>query len=134
LHNKVLLPVLPDQYGQVLESQQLQIELSEGAFVLRYAGARLPITPDSYPQVLAHRLDDLTARLGAEHVHLQELRSILTALEHLPGPTETEALRVQERLREKEIIKRRLAAVVKESDEIRGFIEDNGRICNGAPG
>src|SRR6266436_7975315 len=62
LRNKILLPVLPDQYGRVLESRQLQLELSDGAFFLRYAGARLPINPDTYSQILTHRLDTL-----AEH-------------------------------------------------------------------
>src|SRR3984893_4490908 len=40
LRNKVLLPVLPNQYGEVLESGQLQLELTDGAFLLRCAGAR----------------------------------------------------------------------------------------------
>ena len=57
LPDKVLLPVLPDQYGRVLEARQLGVELSEGAFFVRHAGARLPLSPDTYPQILAHRLD-----------------------------------------------------------------------------
>src|SRR5207302_9135255 len=59
LRNKILLPVLPDQYGRALESRQPQLELSDGAFFLRYAGARLPINPDTYSQILTHRLDAL---------------------------------------------------------------------------
>src|SRR5262249_56056915 len=82
VYDGVLMPVLPDQYGRVLEGQQLQLEWSDGAFHLRYAGARLPIAPDTYAQVLTDRLDDLTARLGAADPAVQELRSILTALEH----------------------------------------------------
>ncbi len=134
LHERVLLPILPDQYGRVLESQQLQLELSDGAFHLRYAGARLPIAPDSYSQVLTDRLDALTRRLGGEDPGLQELRSILTALEHLPGRTETDPVRVEERLREKEIVKRRLGALVKESPEIREHVEESVRRFNGTPG
>ncbi len=134
LSGKVLLPVLPEQYGRVLETQQLQLEFVEGAFFVRYAGARLPISPDSYSQILAYRLESLTERLGAEHASLQELRSILTALDHLPGRTEIDPAKAQERLREKEVIKRRLAAVAKESEEIGDFIEDNIRIMNGTPG
>jgi (1->4)-alpha-D-glucan 1-alpha-D-glucosylmutase len=134
LRDRVLLPVLPDQYGRVLESQQLQLELADGAFHLRYAGARLPIAPDTYPQVLVHRLDALAARLGAEDAGLQELRSILTALEHLPGRTETDPARIEERLREKEIVKRRLAALAKESVEIREHLEETVRGFNGVPG
>ncbi|MGH7396869.1 MAG: malto-oligosyltrehalose synthase [Candidatus Rokuibacteriota bacterium] len=134
LRNRVLLPVLPDQYGRALESQQLQLEFGDGAFHLRYAGARLPIAPDSYAQILTERLDALAARLGPEDAGLQELRSILTALEHLPGRTETDPPRTEERLREKEIIKRRLGALAKESAEIREHVEETVRNFNGTPG
>lgn len=134
LRDRVLLPVLPDQYGRVLESQQLQLELADGAFHLRYAGARLPIAPDTYAQILTDRLDGLAGHLGAEDAGLQELRSILTALEHLPGRTETDPARLEERLREKEIVKRRLAALVKESVEIREHLDERVRAFNGTPG
>src|SRR5262244_2682749 len=134
LRDKVLLPVLPDQYGRVLESGQLQLELVDGAIVLRCAGARLPINPDSYARVLTYQLEDLSARLADDAPHLQELQSILTALAHLPSLTETDPARVQERLREKEVVKRRLGALVKESDEIHAFVEDNLRAFNGTVG
>ena len=134
LRDRVLLPILPDQYGSVLESQQLQLELVDGAFHLRYAGARLPIAPDTYAQILTDRLDVLTGRLGPEDPGLQELRSILTALEHLPGRTEGDPHRVEERLREKEIVKRRLGALVKESSEIREHLEETVRAFNGVHG
>ena len=134
LHGRVLLPVLPDQYGRVLESQQLRLEFADGAFHLSFAGGRLPIAPDSYAQLLADRLDALTARLGGEDGGLQELRSILTALEHLPGRSETQPARVEERLREKEIIKRRLGVLAKESSAIREHIEETVRRFNGDAG
>src|SRR5215468_103730 len=134
LHDKVLLPVLSDQYGRVLEAGDLQLELSEGAFFVRFAAGRLPICPDSYPQILAHELEPFAARVGDDQSPLQELRSILTALAHLPGRTETDAARVEERLREKEIIKRRLATLVKESTGIHDFVDETVRIFNGAPG
>ncbi|HSE04770.1 MAG TPA: malto-oligosyltrehalose synthase, partial [Methylomirabilota bacterium] len=134
LRDRVLLPILPDQYGSVLESQQLRLELADGAFHLRYAGARLPIAPDTYAQVLTDRLDVLSDRLGPEDPGLQELRSILTALEHLPGRTEVDPHRTEERLREKEIVKRRLGALVKESSEIREHLEETVRAFNGVRG
>ncbi|HEX9899066.1 MAG TPA: alpha-amylase family glycosyl hydrolase, partial [Candidatus Methylomirabilis sp.] len=36
LANKVLLPILGDQYGRVLENQELTLEYAEGGFALRY--------------------------------------------------------------------------------------------------
>ena len=134
LRNRVLLPILPDQYGRVLESQQLALEFADGAFHLRYAGARLPITPRTYPLILGDGLDALAGRLGPEDAGLQELRSILTAVEHLPGRTETDARRIEERVREKEIVKRRLLALSKESPEISEHIDEALRRLNGVAG
>lgn len=134
LRHKVLLPVLPSQYGEVLESGQLQLELADGAFRLHCAGARLPICPDSYPRLLTHGLDVLAARLAGDDVHLQELKSILTALAHLPDRAETDPSRIAERLREKEVVKRRLATLLKESDDVRAFVDDSIRAFNGTPG
>jgi (1->4)-alpha-D-glucan 1-alpha-D-glucosylmutase len=134
LRNKVLLPVLSDQYGRVLESQHLALEFSEGAFFVRYAEARLPVAPRTYAQMLTYRMDWLGERLGAEHPHFQEFQSILTALDHLPGGTETDPQRISERQREKEIIKRRLATLVKECQDVHEFIDDNVRAFNGTPG
>ena len=134
LRNKVLLPVLPDQYGQVLEAGQLQLELIDGAVRLRCEGAGLPICPESYPRILTHRLEDLASRLGEDHVHLRELRSILTSLTHLPDRGDADPARIDERLREKNVAKRRLAALLKESADIRDFVDDNLRAFNGRPG
>ena len=36
LDNKVLLPILGDQYGTVLENQEMELVYEDGAFVLRY--------------------------------------------------------------------------------------------------
>jgi (1->4)-alpha-D-glucan 1-alpha-D-glucosylmutase len=47
LANKVLLPILGDQYGRVLENQELLLEYEGGAFWLRYYETRLPISPRS---------------------------------------------------------------------------------------
>src|SRR5262249_37027989 len=48
---------------------------------------------------------------SASQISLIEYQSILTSLDHLPGPDETQSVRVEERHREKEGIKRRLAAL-----------------------
>jgi (1->4)-alpha-D-glucan 1-alpha-D-glucosylmutase len=134
LHDKVLLPVLPDQYGLVLETQQLALAFSEGAFSIRCGGTHYPVAPDTYALVLRPRLDALGDRLGGDDAHVTELESIMTALDHLPPRTDKDPMRVAERLREKEVIKRRLGALAKESNEVREFIDDNVRLFNGTAG
>src|SRR5574337_637088 len=134
LKNKVLLPILGDQYGKVLENQELRLTFEEGAFAVWYQDRRLPIDPGQYTQILQHRLDVLTDLLSGENGHFLELQSIITALDHLPPTTETDPEKVIERQREKEIIKKRLAKLSDECEDVRRFIEENVRIFNGKKG
>jgi (1->4)-alpha-D-glucan 1-alpha-D-glucosylmutase len=134
LANKVLLPILGDQYGRILENQELRLEYADGAFRLRYHETALPIAPRSATQILAHRLEALTAALGETDLSLQEYQSVITALTNLPSRTETAPDRVRERMREKEVIRRRLARLVDSCEAIRASIEETVRVFNGKRG
>jgi len=134
LRNKVLLPILEDQYGKTLESGKLRLVYKNGAFFVQYYDTVLPVAPRTYSDVLRYRLDRLTESLGPDHAHLQELQSILTALSYLPPRTELDPERIAERSREKEIIKRRLATLYKSSPEVRIAIDDSVREFNGIVG
>lgn len=131
LTNRVLLPILGDQYGKVLENQELLLAFQEGAFSVWYQHRRLPIDPGQYIQILQHRFDPLANLLDGENVYFLELQSIITALGHLPSTTDTDPEKVIERQREKEIIKKRLAKLSNECEDVRRFIEENVRIFNG---
>ena len=132
--NKVLIPVLGDQYGNILENQELQLSFEAGAFFVSYHGYNLPITPETYACILKHRLEDLGNLVSSDAPHLVELQSILTALSHLPEYAERDRMKIDERYREKEVIKKRLAALFNESKEIRFFIKENLGIFNGMKG
>ncbi|AKU91435.1 malto-oligosyltrehalose synthase [Vulgatibacter incomptus] len=131
LENKVLLPVLGDQYGAVLEAGDLQLELVQGTFSLRYYDHVFPINPRHYPSILRHRLDELSDDDGGAK---DELLSICTACDNLPSRTETDPEKVAERRREKEVIKRRLDALCQASPLVSAFIERNVRDLNGTRG
>jgi (1->4)-alpha-D-glucan 1-alpha-D-glucosylmutase len=133
LENKVLLPVLGDQYGRVLENQELKLTLEEGAFFIHYHERKFPVAPVSYRKILEYRINALEKKMGSDHSHLQELLSIITALVHLPTRTEKDREKILERRREKEIIKKRLGDLYKESEEVQSFIEENLKIFNGDP-
>ncbi len=134
LRDKVLLPILGDQYGIVLENGELKLGYRGGALFIHYYDHLLPLAPRQYGHVLRPGLQELEARLGTSSPHLIELQSILTAIEHLPSRTETERAKVIERNREKEVIKRRLAAVVAASPEVAAFVNACVESCNGTPG
>jgi (1->4)-alpha-D-glucan 1-alpha-D-glucosylmutase len=134
LKNRVLLPILGDQFGRVLENQELRVAYRDGAFHLSYWETQLPVAPRSSALVLRHALDSARTLLDESHPHLLELESIITALTHLPPRTETDPARVRERRRERDVIRRRLSALVKESNEARAAVHEAVIRINGEKG
>src|SRR4029453_18578337 len=43
LADKLLIPILGDQYGEVLERQELRLSYGDGGFIVRYYEEALPI-------------------------------------------------------------------------------------------
>ncbi len=134
LEGKVLLPILGEQYGTVVENQEIILEYHEGRFFFRYFDHQLPVDPKHSAMILALRLDELISRAQSDDLHVQELQSILTALRHLPDRNEADPAQVAERYREKEIIGRRLSRIMNESQTVQKFIQDNVAIYNGTKG
>src|SRR5215475_2548431 len=134
LENKVLLPILEDQYGNVLEEGKLRLAHEDGAFFINYYDTKLPVGPRTYSSILGHRLDQLAETLGKDNEALQELQSILTAISYLPPGTEGDPEKLEERKREKEIIKRRIAALLQADPRIKDTIDRALREFNGTVG
>ena len=134
LENKVLVPVLGDQYGVVLERGELRLLRRSGSFFVTYGELRFPLAPRSVPHVLRHRLEDLSARLGPEEPSLWELESICASLEKLAPRFETDPTKVEERAREKEVAKRRLQVLCETTPAVRDHLDENVALFNGHPG
>ena len=135
LHGKVLIPVLHDHYGAVLESGELQLafHLERGEFDISYHDNRFPVNPREYPRVLLRAADSLTKRMGAQNPDLLEFQSLITAFSHLPRRNEASLERIVERNRDKEIHKRRLAELCAYSPEIAAGILEGVAAINGNP-
>ena len=132
LRDKVLIPILGDQYGRVLERGELRVHFESGRFFLRYFEHEFPIAPGTYRHVLEIALAQLAGH--EEEDFYAELQSIITALDYLPRRTETDPERIAEREREKEVIKRRLERRCQEAPLVQGAIEKALTIINGKPG
>jgi (1->4)-alpha-D-glucan 1-alpha-D-glucosylmutase len=132
LVDKVLLPILGDQYGRVLERGELQVRFEAGAFYLRYYEHEFPIAPGTYRHILEIALEKL-APFKSEDFYA-EFQSIITALEYLPRRTETDPERIAERAREKEIIKRRLERRCHEAPQVQAAVMQAIAQINGTPG
>ena len=132
LEDKVLLPILGDQYGRVLERGELQVRFEAGAFYLRYYEHEFPIAPGTYRHILEIALEKL-GPFKSEDFYA-EFQSIITALEYLPRRTETDPERIAERAREKEIIKRRLERRCQEAPQVEAAVMQAVAQINGTPG
>ena len=51
LHNKLLLPVLGDQYGEELEQGRLQVRNHDGELVVQYGDHDFPLDPQTLPLI-----------------------------------------------------------------------------------
>ena len=134
LANKVLLPFLADQFGYVLESQAIRTVYDAGSFGLDSQGTIYPLAPRSWALLLEKVLGKVKEQLPSSDDHLLELESILTALSHLPPREDTDFAKVRERQREKEIIKRRIAALIDGSEVVKTALHQVLTAINGAKG
>jgi (1->4)-alpha-D-glucan 1-alpha-D-glucosylmutase len=136
LQDKVLVPVLGDQYGNVLVKGDLKLELDErrGEVGVRYYEHWFPLDPASYPCVFNPGLDKLHAGNAAERVAATELESILRALQALPPHRSTGAAERQARHDETVIEKRRLAELARRSPAGAQHLRRSVAALNGVAG
>ncbi|MBV9914778.1 MAG: malto-oligosyltrehalose synthase [Sinobacteraceae bacterium] len=127
LHGKVLVPVLGDAYGNVLEHGELQLKFERelGSLAVFYHEHRLPVDPKTYPQVLraAVRASGSTA-----------LEHLSVAFADLPDRHEPTEEQVTERHAGKEALKRRLYALCVNEPQVTQAIEDAVRGFTGKTG
>ncbi|HSN42194.1 MAG TPA: malto-oligosyltrehalose synthase [Burkholderiales bacterium] len=136
LRGKVLLPVLGEHYGTVLNNGGLQLGFDgeRGEFSIHYVDHRFPIDPREYPRILGHQADRIISRLGTENAQGLEFQSLVTAFGHLPSRSETAPEKVAERNRDKEIHKRHLADLCQRSPDVMRLVSENINEFNGISG
>lgn len=135
LLNRVLVPVLGDHYGVVLEAGEFKLafEAERGSFSVFYCENRFPIDPRDYPFVLERALRALEGTRVADSA-VAEAASLAAAFAHLPARNETAAEKIAERNRDKELLKRRLAQLAREHTALGEAIENAVRALNGTAG
>ncbi len=110
----VLMPVLGDHYGRVLEAGELTIERQGGSFVVRYYDHEAPLSPRS--------LDDLLDR-AADRAGSVELKNLAADLSQLPHAILTDRAAVAERHRGNEELRDRLARLSQTQPEVAAAID-----------
>jgi (1->4)-alpha-D-glucan 1-alpha-D-glucosylmutase len=134
LQGKVLLPLLGDQYGKVLDRGELVLVYVDGRFFLDYHETRLPIAPAPTAAVLRLAVERLDGVLEKTDPSRMELESIATALQRLPPRRLTDEASVDERRRERTISQRRLRALEEASPEVSAAVAAAVRAFNGVAG
>jgi (1->4)-alpha-D-glucan 1-alpha-D-glucosylmutase len=134
LDEKILLPVLGRQYGRVLEGSEISIGYAGGAFQAHYGASSFPIGPRTILPLLEPIVTDLRRTHPDDHPDVLEIESVVTATKNLPTRWETDPEKIRERQREKEIVKRRLDALVSGSGAVRDALERSLAAINGEHG
>jgi isoamylase len=129
--NGVLLPILGDQYGDVLERGELSVVWEQGRLRLAYFDHRLPLGPKSLLPVVAGVLEHSELAEGAER---DELESILFAIRNLPDRIETDPELRRERARENRVTRERLERLVAQSEGVAHGLGRTLELLNGVPG
>lgn len=93
--NQVLVPVLGDHYGRVLENGEIQLDFDGKHFVVRYFDNSYPVDPRSLRTVLA---------AAAEDARSSELAFLADAYGWLPQPTATDRHSAQRRYRDQAVL------------------------------
>jgi len=132
LSGKVLVPVLGNHYGVVLEQGELRLafEPERGAFGICYHQHRFPVDPGGYGRILERALK-LAPPQELSPAARNEFESLISAFGHLPAREETAADKRAERNRDKEAHKKRLAALVAGEPALAAGVEAALRAISG---
>lgn len=114
LQNKVLIPVLGDQYGHILTAGEIKVEHNVECFQVRYGDNLFPVAPRSLPIVLTK---------AAAYAKNDELSFIADSLSRLPTPESTDREIGLARHRDKTVIFGLLKRLCEEQPEIVAAID-----------
>ena len=122
--NRILLPILGDQYGRVLEAGELAVAREEQGFVIRYHDHTLPVAPRSLGGILSS---------AAERASSDELGFVAAAFLALPLPTATDRVSTRRRHRDKEVLARQLGRLLHDDEAIAGAVDTTLAETNADP-
>ena len=113
--NRILLPILGDHYGRVLESGELAIERDGADFGIRYHDKTFPAAPRSLGALLSR---------AASQACSDELAFIADAVVDLPLPTATDRKSTLRRHRDKAVLGARLKTLLETEPQVSSALDD----------
>jgi (1->4)-alpha-D-glucan 1-alpha-D-glucosylmutase len=122
LRHTVLVPILGDHYGRVLEAGDLRLVRAGGGLLVRYHEHEMPVAPGAVAELLAR------AATGAG---LEELARLAGGLAALPLPANRAAARA--RGRAQEALRAELAALAERDERVARAIDAEVERVNSDP-
>jgi (1->4)-alpha-D-glucan 1-alpha-D-glucosylmutase len=134
MRDRVLVPILGDVYGAVLERGELKLQLDSatGSFAIRYYEHLLPVDPREYPRIFTP--GPVAAPPVAPDEDRADFDSLLNAFGNLPPRSDTSEDAIAVRYRDKDAHKRRLVRLLERSPQIQQHIAETLARVNGTPG
>ena len=114
LRDKVLLPVLGDQYGRVLESGGLVLQRKGAKFTVKVGEQSYPVAPTSMPAILGR---------AAEYADSDAMKFVAASFGRLPNPSFEDRRTVLARHRDKMVLAQLLERLCAEDDAGCGAID-----------
>lgn len=114
LRDKVLVPILGDQYGIVLSKGDIKVCRAGNSFVVEAAGQQLPVAPNTLPVILSR---------AAEYAHSDTLNFISASFGQLPVPAFGDRRRILDRNRDKNVLIALLDRLCAEEGRVREAID-----------
>jgi (1->4)-alpha-D-glucan 1-alpha-D-glucosylmutase len=129
LRNKVLLPVLGNQYGAELEAGHIVLVYEGRNFSIQYFDKTLPVDPQTIPLIFRS-----VGELRQPGDTARDLLAILAAFAELPKHASAEPERASRRQREVPFLLRRFAELAEHSKEIHAYVKAAVERLNGTVG
>ncbi|HZY64104.1 MAG TPA: malto-oligosyltrehalose synthase [Edaphobacter sp.] len=122
LRDKVLVPVLPDQYGKVLQDGGIEVVRRGNMFQVQCSGQTFPVTPTSLPVILAP---------AAEYAKSDTLSFLAASFGRLPAPESIDRRTILVRHRDKVVLFNLLDRLCAEDPEVCRAIDRSLAKLNG---
>ena len=122
LRDKVLVPILADQYGRVLESGGIKVLRAASRFHVEAAGQTLPCDPTSLPAILSK---------AAVYANSDALGFVAASYGRLPNPSFEDLRAVRARHRDKVVVNQLLERLCAEEQSACEAIDRAVRELNG---
>jgi len=114
LRYKVLVPILPDQYGRVLDTGGIRLIRQGNSFAVETAGQVLPVAPQALAPLLTK---------AAEYAHSDILCFVADSYGRLPSLDVTDRRTALARNRDKLVLHRLLQRLCSEEEEICAAVD-----------